>query len=321
MSAQQQSNRLLPEDSDAVKYEAKLSLGAITMTTLSPIWPAQLDHLRLDSDDPSALANFYATTFGFQTTDLSDRLSLLQGPGRRLVIGGGDPGARPYHGFRVSNRAQLDDIRVFLQGKGINLEPSPSPLFEDGAVAVRDPDGWLSVFGLPRAGLPSHPVVNTPSALTLSGRLQHVVVATNNLARMMAFYDDMLGFTPSDYCSADPDDSATRKVAFYRSDPEHHSFAVFGASEIRCDHHAYEVDSWNDIRDWADHMSALRIKLWWGPGRHGPGNNLFFMIKDPHGHQVEISAELEIMPRDMSPRVWPLEERSLNLWGPGWIRD
>ncbi|MBT6087541.1 MAG: bleomycin resistance protein, partial [Rhodospirillaceae bacterium] len=102
---------------------------------------------------------------------------------------------------------------------------------------------------------------------------------------------------------------------------EHHSFAVFSASEVRCDHHAYEVDDWNAVRDWADHMASLNIKLWWGPGRHGPGNNLFFMIKDLHGHQVEISAELEVMPREMAPRVWPLEERSLNLWGPGWIRD
>jgi catechol 2,3-dioxygenase len=287
----------------------------------SPLWPAQLDHLRLDSNDPAALADFYASAFGFQASNISADTSYLQGPGRRLVIGPGAPGGRPYHGFRVQDQRQLDDVRDYLQGKGLNLEPSPSPLFEDDAVAVRDPDGWLSVFGLPRSGLPSHPTINTPSALTLPGRLQHVVVATNNLVRMMAFYDDVLGYTPSDYCSADIDDPATRKVAFYRSDPEHHSFAVFSASEARCDHHAYEVDCWNDVRDWADHMSSIHVKLWWGPGRHGPGNNLFFMIQDPHGHQVEISAELEIMPREMAPRTWPLEERSLNLWGPGWIRD
>ena len=291
------------------------------MNMRSPIWPTQLDHLRLDSDDPATLAEFHASAFGFQASGISADTYYLQGPGRRLVIGPGDPGGRPYHGFRVQDPRQLDDVRAYLQGKGLNLELSPSPLFEDNAVAVRDPDGWLSVFGLPRSGLLSHPAINTPSALSLSGRLQHVVVATNNLPRMMTFYEDVLGYKPSDYCNADINDPATRKVAFYRSDLEHHSFAVFAGSESRCDHHAYEVDSWNDIRDWADHMSSIHVKLWWGPGRHGPGNNLFFMIQDPHGHQVEISAELEIMPREMAPRIWPLEERSLNLWGPGWIRD
>ena len=225
------------------------------MTLESPIWPSQLDHLRLDSDDPAMLADFYATTFGYHQSALPDETYLLQGPGRRLIVGPGSPGARPYHGYKVQNRRQLEEVRDYLQGQGLNTEQSPSAIFEPDAVAVRDPDGWLSVFGLPRADLPSQKPNNVPSATKFSGRLQHVVVATDNLKPMMDFYEDVLGYVASDYCSADVDDPETRKVAFYRSDPEHHSFAVFSASEIRSDHHAYEVDSWNDIRDWADHMS------------------------------------------------------------------
>ena len=291
------------------------------MTLESPIWPAQLDHLRLDSDDPAMLADFYATAFGYHQTSLPDETYLLQGPGRRLIVGPGEPGARPYHGYRLQNRQQLEDVRDFLQGQGLNTEPSPSTSFQEDAGAVRDPDGWLSVFGLPRTDLPSQKVNNVPSAVNLSGRLQHVVVATDNLQPMMNFYEKTLGYVASDYVNADMDDPASKKVAFYRSDPEHHSFAVFSASEVRSGHHAYEVDDWNAIRDWADHMASLQIKLWWGPGRHGPGNNLFFMILDPHGNQVEISAELENMPREMAARIWPMEESSLNLWGPGGIRD
>jgi hypothetical protein len=67
-------------------------------------------------------------------------------------------------------------------------------------------------------------------------------------------------------------------------------------------------------------MAGLEIKLWWGPGRHGPGNNLFFMVEDPDGYKVEISAELESMADDDPVRQWPHNERSLNLWGPGWMR-
>jgi catechol 2,3-dioxygenase-like lactoylglutathione lyase family enzyme len=238
-----------------------------------------------------------------------------------LVVRAGTPGKRPYHGYRLQSRQQLEEVRGYLQGKGLNTEPSPSEIFEDDAIAVRDPDGWLSVFGLPRGDLPSQKAINVPSAVTLSGRLQHVVVASDNLAPMMNFYENVLGYRASDYVNADLDDAATRKVAFYRSDEEHHSFAVFAASDVRSDHHAYEVDDWNAVRDWADHLSSMHIKIWWGPGRHGPGNNLFFMIKDPHGNQIEISAELEVMPREMAPRVWPMEERSLNLWGEGWIRN
>ncbi len=291
------------------------------MPTESPIWPAPLDHLRLDSDTPDRLADFYADLLGFERFALPDGALLLQGPERRLVIGRGEPGARPYHGFRLRDAAQLEAVRAFIAARGVNMEPSPSPVFGPDAVAVRDPDGWLSVFGLPAPGLPSIRTVNGAPGRSYTARLQHVVVASRELNRMMRWYEDVLGFVASDYVLADMADPASRRVAFYRSDEEHHSFAVFAASENRADHHAYETGGWTDIRDWADHLSHHGAKIWWGPGRHGPGNNLFFMIRDPHGDQIELSAELERMPRHATPRLWPAEERTLNLWGPGWMRD
>ena len=63
-----------------------------------PIWPAQLDHLRLNSPDPASFARFYADELGFEALPLADGTQLLQGPGRRLVIGPGEVGERPYHG-------------------------------------------------------------------------------------------------------------------------------------------------------------------------------------------------------------------------------
>ena len=291
------------------------------MTIDSPIWPSQLDHLCLNSDDPKMLAEYYSNAFGYHKLAISEDTYLLQGKERRLVIGKGSPGERPYHGFKLQTYDQLQQVRSFFLSQGLELLESPSIVFDKEAVAIRDPDGWLCIFGLPRADLPPYPATSIATANNLAGRLQHVVVATNNLPSMMKFFENILGYIPSDYCDVDINDPYSRKVAFYRSDPEHHSFAVFAGSEVRADHHSYEVDCWNDIRDWADHMSAINIDIWWGPGRHGPGNNLFFMIRDPHDNQVEISAEIELMPREMTPRVWPLEERTLNLWGAGWIRD
>ena len=171
------------------------------MPTDSPIWPAPLDHLRLDSDRPNRLADFYADLLGFDRFDLPDGSRLLQGPGRRLVIGAGKPGARPYHGFRLRDRAQLDAVRAFVAAKGINMEPSPSAVFDPDAVAVRDPDGWLSVFGLPRGDLPAIRTVNGVPGRSFSARLQHVVVASENLGGMMRWYEDVLGFARLRLCA------------------------------------------------------------------------------------------------------------------------
>jgi catechol 2,3-dioxygenase-like lactoylglutathione lyase family enzyme len=185
-----------------------------------------------------------------------------------------------------------------------------SPLFAEGAFAVADPDGRSIVFGI--SGIDAFQCDGLP------GRLQHFVCATARLPDMLAFYRDRLGMIESDRVLEKEQDLS---ACFLRSDPEHHSFAAFRAAESRADHHCYETSGWTDIRDWADRMGKLGIVLWWGPGRHGPGNNLFFMIEDPDGHKVEFSAELELMPREVPHRNWPHEQRTLNLWGSAWMRS
>jgi catechol 2,3-dioxygenase-like lactoylglutathione lyase family enzyme len=186
-------------------------------------------------------------------------------------------------------------------------EPSPSPLFGKDAFALKDPDGRLVVFGMPK---------EDPRTEGLPARLQHFVCATTQLPEMIGFYQG-LGMVESDRVLEKEELTAS----FLRSDPEHHSFAAFRAPDSRPDHHCYETNGWLDIRDWADRMGRLGIVLWWGPGRHGPGNNLFFMVEDPDGHKVEFSAELELMPKEMPHRTWPHEQRTLNLWGSAWMRS
>ena len=287
------------------------------MTTTSPLWGAELDHIRLDSDNPEQLAAFYRDAFAMAENHLDDGSRLLQGRDRRLIIGAGATGEQPYSAFRLPDETRLQAYKSHLTTQGVNLMPSPTPLFGQNAFAVADPDGRQMVFGLPN---PAHLSDDGPDGHP-PGRLQHVVVATAELAPMVEFYEKTLGFVATDHVLRDEEDgSQTLTAIFYRSTPEHHSFAMFLSDGARPDHHAYEVSCWNDIRDWADHMSDHCIKLWWGPGRHGPGNNLFFMVEDPDGYKVEISAELENMDDGAPVRQWPHSERSLNLWGPGWMR-
>ncbi len=286
------------------------------MPVSNPLWPAQLDHFRLDSDVPQALCAFYCQALGLEASPQADGTTLLDGPGRRLLIGTGRRGEQPFIAFRLPNTSQLAALAARLTDRGLELLPSPTPLFQVGALAVRDPDGRQVVFGLPRPHL--SPGGRPTSLGVLPGRLQHVVVASQNLGPMLRFYEHGLGMVVSDTVR---EEDGTPTVGFLRTDPEHHSFAVFRAPQSRPDHHSYECTCWNDIRDWADHLAGLRIPLWWGPGRHGPGNNLFFMFQDPQGYLIELSAELEVVPDEVRGRFWKHEERTLNLWGPGFMRS
>jgi len=290
------------------------------MLATRPLWPAQLDHIRIDSDNPAPVIDFYRGALGMIPIELDDGCVLMQAPDRRILIGRGRPGAQPFMAFRLKTDDQLDAFRRHVVRRGLEPIASPTGVFAPGAFAVRDPDTRLAVFGLPRADLPVAEHIEAGPAARLPGRLQHVVVASTALPEMLRFYEEGLGFVVSDYVF-EGDGSGEPTAGFFRSDPEHHSFAVFRCPETRPDHHCYETTCWNDIRDWADHLAKLNIKLWWGPGRHGPGNNLFFMIKDPQGYLVEISAELEIMPDEVVKRSWKHEERTLNLWGSAFMRS
>jgi catechol 2,3-dioxygenase len=274
------------------------------MAAMAPeLWPARLHHLRRDSPKPEPLARFYGELLGDRVAPLPDGSWLVAGRGRRLVVGKGAAGAVPYFALELQDASHVDAYRRQVR----KAEDFSSPLLANGAFALPDPDGRLVVFGVAKE-------FENPNSLP--GRLQHFVCATARLAEMLEFYRG-LGMVESDRVL----EGEALSAVFLRSDPEHHSFAAFRAPQSRPDHHCYETTSWLDIRDWADRMAALHIPLWWGPGRHGPGNNLFFMIEDPDGHKVEFSAELELMPRAMPHRTWPHEQRTLNLWGSAWMRS
>jgi catechol 2,3-dioxygenase len=283
---------------------------------VSPLWPAALDHLRLDSPDPKALAAFYARVLGMSVSRLDGDSYLAEGHERRLVIGHGEPRGHPWSAFALQDDEQLERYRRFLRERGAEPLASPTPLFAQGGFALRDPDGRLAVFGV-RGREPA------AAASGLPGRLQHVVVASERFPAMMAFYRDALGFLVSDTVHVDDGKGGLGEVnvCFLRGNLEHHSFAVFRAPKSASDHFALEVPGWDDIRDWADHFAACDVGIWWGPGRHGAGNNLFFMVKDPDGNNIEISADLERLPKGMPGKRWPAGGRALNLWGPVWVRD
>jgi len=81
---------------------------------------------------------------------------------------------------------------------------------------------------------------------------------------------------------------------------------------------SFDVSGWGDLLTWCDRLSAQGVDVTWGPGRHGPGNNLFIMFDDPAGNHVELSAELEQFhdeQADHPVRHWRPVPRSINLWG------
>ena len=278
------------------------------MTVQSPLWPARLHHIKITSDQPAILLDFYQRVMEPKISEVTDGLWHLEGAERNFLIGRGPRNGLGFSAFAIDEVDRVHALKTYVADQGIETLPSPTPLFGKEAFAVKDPDGNTLVFGTPEA--------QGTATDRLPGRLQRSVVGTPQLDALIDFRLK-LGFVISDEVK---DEDGALTAVFLRADPEHHSQAMFNTREPKFDHYSMETTSWNDIRDWADHLGDMRMELSWGPGRHGPGNNLFFMIPDADGNMVELSAEIELMDKDMPARLWPHEPHTLNLWGVAWMR-
>jgi catechol 2,3-dioxygenase len=278
------------------------------MTTIrdSKLSRASLSYVALRTPDVEAIAQFYADAMGLTAEPGGDGRK-----GLRLGWGSGHyalellPGAQALDHFGLEITDDGGHLRVGerLQRQGVEVEQ----LDQHGeTLRVRDPDGnALHLHGrMSRAGEHAADPGRRPV------RIQHVTLATANLEPMVDFYL-AVGFRLTDRMG--------RVFAWLRSNVEHHSVAIVNTgSRGGLDHYSFDLNSWEDFKTWADRLTDRGIQVQWGPGRHGPGNNLFLFFDDPDGNHIELSAEMERFfddHADYAPRIWNADPATINLWG------
>ena len=274
---------------------------------------ALLHHLSLQSPNPEGLSKFYSYTIGMEKKAITHQKKskwMCFGNDRRIIFSLGEKKKLDFAAFSLKDTNSLNDFKEIVLSNRVEIADFETPFFEKGSFSVKDPDGNVLVFGLSnnKEGI----AYSSTYKDSIYGPLQHLTFKSKNVERFEKFYEEKLGFFVSDRVMKDNGDFAT---SFLTSNHEHHTIACFKADIAEIDHHSYETGEWNRIKDWCDSLEKKGIQLKWGPGRHGPGNNLFIFIEDPDTNWIEISAELEII-HDREVRVWKHEPKTLNLWGP-----
>jgi catechol 2,3-dioxygenase-like lactoylglutathione lyase family enzyme len=307
----------MPPDTATVLVEPEAA-GTLRRTATS--------HIGLRVPDVATTAEFYGRILG-----LVSQAELAAG-GLRLGWGSGHhvldllPGAAglDHIGFEVGDPTGLAGLEGRLRAAGHGVtELDPSHL--DDAVAVDggprglacvDPDGNTVHFHTPVHRPGEHAA--DPGRRPI--RYQHVTLSTADVSAMVAFYVGVVGFRLSDQL-------ADGRFAGLRSNRDHHTLAVVDTGRGGgIDHYSYDLAGWDDFKTWCDRLTEQGVDVVWGPGRHGPGNNLFAFFDDPAGNHVELSAEMEQFHDDRvdyTPRRWAPVPNSVNLWGgqlPRWRR-
>jgi catechol-2,3-dioxygenase len=269
-----------------------------------------LHHLEIQSSNPERLANFYSNIMDMKIDKLSLDKFICDGPSRKIIITKGENKTLSYAGMVCRNENNLNEFKEFLNHNELKLKDHNSGFYKSGSFSVEDPDKNKICFG----------VLKDKNSTVLDGihaPLQHLTFASEDVVSFQNFYENKLGFQVTDRVTKNNGELAT---CFTTSNHEHHTIACFKSSKKGMDHHSYEAGDWNFIKNWCDHFASNNIKLMWGPGRHGPGNNLFVFIEDIDGNWIEISAELETV-HGRPVKNWPQEERTLNLWGNAIMRS
>ena len=274
---------------------------------------AFLHHLSIQSPNPEGLSRFYSETIGMnlKTIDHQQKSKwMCFGNDRRIIFSFGKKKCLDFAAFSLKDNYSLNEFKKILVLNGIETLDYETPFFDKGSFSVKDPDGNTIVFGLSnnKEGI----AYSSSFKDHMYAPLQHLTFKSKNVERFEKFYEEKLGFFISDRVLKDSGELAT---SFLTSNHEHHTIACFKADIEEIDHHSYETGEWQRIKDWCDRLEKKGIQLKWGPGRHGPGNNLFIFIEDPDTNWIEISAELETI-HDRKVKVWKHEPKTLNLWGP-----
>lgn len=273
-----------------------------------------VSHVGFLVPDVAATAEFYSRVLGLAVH------GDLAGGGLRLGWGTGHhvmdllPGERGLHhfGFEVRDPGGIAALHERLRDAGLAVDIL-DPTFLDHAVdatgiAVTDPDGNTVHFH----GPVQRPGENAADTGRRPVKYQHITLATADLPRMVAFYVGLVGFRLSDQL-------ADGGFAWLRSNRDHHTLAIVQTGVGGgIDHYSYDLAEWDDFKSWCDRLTDENVDVAWGPGRHGPGNNLFVFFDDPAGNHIELSAEMEKFHDDRviyAPRRWQPIPKSVNLWG------
>ncbi len=276
-------------------------------------WHGQLSHIALRCADVERSAQFYTDAVGLTAHAGGDPAGarLGWGTGQHVLdLLPGTPGL-DHWGLEIPDAAELERLVTRVRDAGVEVSYRAPAGDEPEAHLICDPEGRrIELHGrVDRSGEFQADPARRPS------RLQHITFATASVPDLTAFYADVLGMRVSDRMG--------ETFAWLRCSAEHHTAAmVQGPSTTMLDHYSFDLSRWDDFASWSDRLSALGIPLSWGPGRHGPGNNLFLMFDDPDGNHIELSAEMELYHDDIAEyrRTWVEDVRTTNLWGipPSW---
>ncbi len=259
--------------------------------------------------DVAAHARFYTEVWNLSVAARSGASVYLRGSGAYCHILALHPRDTPQLlciNLAAADRGAVDRLHERARAAGIPQIDPPAPIAEPGGgygFTFIDPEGRVVRVIAEDARhedarmLPDRPV-----------KITHIVLNTPRQEDAAAFWVKALGFEISD----------RSLLTFIRCDADHHNLAFHPGESSTLHHIAFEMDGIDSVMRGAGRMRDAGYPIEWGPGRHGPGNNVFAYFVGPGDFVIEYTAEIEKVGenhRVREPREWAYPPGHSDLWG------
>lgn len=203
--------------------------------------------------------------------------------------------------------ATVDGLHAQVAAHGLKTIDPPARLRQphgDYGFGFKDPEGRNIAIV---CGVKDH--ADTADKPDRPRKLSHVNINAGDSEATFACYRDALGFKLTD---------TTRRLRFMSCNGDHHSMVLGFAGGPTLNHVAFEMPDLESVMRGAGRMRDDGRGLEWGPGRHGPGNNVFCYFLGPEDMPVEYTAEMQQVDashRPKTPDQWTWPPGRLDHWG------
>jgi catechol 2,3-dioxygenase-like lactoylglutathione lyase family enzyme len=253
---------------------------------------------------------FYESVWGLRSVEAPDGMRLYRGTAAYHHILGLHRGPKPALArivFDVVDRSGVDALHRIVSAAGGPVT-APAPVAVEGGgygFGCKDPDGRNLAFV---CGCDDH--VGSQDEPDRPRRIAHVNLNTLDFDASYRFFTQTLGFRQID---------ENAPLWFLRCDSSEHSSIVLAKTNLATlNHIAFEMPDFDSVMRGMGRMKDNGYPIEWGPGRHGPGNNVFAYFCGPDEVPIEYTAEVLQVDDSYVPRgseYWKFPPGRSDQWG------
>lgn len=232
-----------------------------------------------------------------------------------IILRQADRAGMDFFGYKVLDKATLDELEKKLQAHGVKTERIPAgELLETGErVRFQIPTGHTIELYAEKKAVGSAVGTLNPDMDVIDGpgicpiRLDHTLIYGTDLDGARDLLIDVLGFTLVERALLE--DGKTDLGVWLTCSAKAHDIAIVRHNEPDKLHHvSFQLGTWEQVLRAADIMSKNRVSIDMGPTRHGITNGTTIYFFDPSGNRLETFAGGYDHYPDMEPITWTWDE-------------